>query len=55
MARRKSHNAKHYKALVGGSCVIAGGVLLVLNFSPMFLIALLLVAVGSFLLWPFLE
>ncbi len=55
MAKRKSRNANRYRALVGCGCVIAGGVLLVLNFSPMFLIALLLVAVGSFLIWPFVE
>ncbi|MFO8101339.1 MAG: hypothetical protein R6U37_04100 [Dehalococcoidia bacterium] len=55
MAKRKSRRANLYRALAGCGCVIAGGVLLVLNFSPMFLIALLLVALGSFLLWPLVE
>ncbi len=55
MAKRKNRNTNRYKVLVGCGCVIAGGVLLVLNFSPMFLIALLLVAVGSFLIWPLVQ
>jgi len=55
MAKRKNRGFNQFRALLGFGCIIAGGVLLVLFFNPVFLIALLLVAVGSFLIWPLVS
>lgn len=55
MSRRRRRNMNRYRVILGCASIIAGIVLLILHFDLIHLIALILVATGFSLLWPFLK